>query len=142
MSLLDFELIDLPIEFKQINPNDFDISLYNVEPKIIISPNEKGYISEQVTTKLTPTLHKKNTVVINAGVGQGKSFSVIELIKEYSKLEEYVVILAVPYNNLINQYISDLSANGDRNAPAVFSMIDIDNYTFDTPLNTGLNYGF
>ncbi len=145
MSLIDFELIELPIEFKQINPQDFDSTLYNVEPKVIITPNDEGYISEQITSVLNPTLHKKNTVIINAGVGQGKSFSVIELIKEYSKLEEYVVILAVPYNNLINQYTAELSAKNDEDnyVPNVFSMLNIDNYSFiDTPLNSTLNYGF
>ena len=142
MSLLDFALIDLPIEFKQVNPEDFDSTLYKAEPKVIITPNDKGYISEQIISSLNPTLHTKNTVVINAGVGQGKSYSVIELIKEYSKLEEYVIILAVPYNNLINQYISDLSIDGVNNNPLVFNMMDIDNYTFDIPLNNVLNYGF
>jgi hypothetical protein len=142
MSLLDFELQDLPIEFKTINPDDFDSQYYAVNPKNIITPNDNGYISDQVTDLIGQTLNIKNTVVINAGVGQGKSYAVIELIKKYSQIEEYIVILAVPYNNLINQYISDLSVDGVNNNPVVFNMMDIDNYTFDIPLNTVLNYGF
>lgn len=142
MSLLDFELQDLPIEFKTINPDDFDSQYYVVNPKNIITPNDNGYISDQVTDLIGQTLNIKNTVVINAGVGQGKSYAVIELIKKYSQIEEYIVILAVPYNNLINQYISDLSVDGVNNNPVVFNMMDIDNYTFDIPLNTVLNYGF
>lgn len=142
MSLLDFELIDLPVEFKQINPNDFDNTLYNVAPKTIITPNDQGFISPQIVSNLIPKLHTKDTVVINAGVGQGKSYSVIELIKEYSKLEEYVVILAVPFNNLINQYVADLTAESDINTSSVFNMMKINNYTFETFTNTPLNYGF
>lgn len=142
MSLIDFELIELPIEFKQINPQDFDSILYKVEPKVIITPNDEGYISEQITSLLNPTLHKKNTVIINAGVGQGKSYSVIELIKEYSKLEEYVVILAVPFNNLINQYVTDLTAESNINSSSVFNMMKINNYTFGTFTDTLSNYGF
>ncbi len=142
MSLLDFALIDLPIEFKQINPEDFDSTFYKVESKKIITPNNKGFISKQVKTILSPTFHKKNTVVINAGVGQGKSYSVIELIKKYSMLEEYIIILAVPYNNLINQYISDLSIDGVNNNPLVFNMMDVDNYTFDISSDNVMNYGF
>ena len=142
MSLLDFELIDLPVEFKQINPNDFDNTLYNVAPKTIIIPNEQGFISPQIESNLSSKLHAKDTVVINAGVGQGKSYSVIKLIKEYSKLEEYVVILAVPFNNLINQYVADLTAESDINTSSVFNMMKINNYTFETFTNTPLNYGF
>lgn len=142
MSLLDFELIDLPVEFKQINPNDFDNTLYNVAPKTIIIPNEQGFISPQIESNLSSKLHAKDTVVINAGVGQGKSYSVIKLIKEYSKLEEYVVILAVPFNNLINQYVADLTAESDINTSSVFNMMKINNYTFETFTNTPSNYGF
>jgi len=142
MSLIDFELIDLPVEFKQINPDDFDNTLYNVAPKTIITPNDQGFISPQIVSNLIPKLHTKDTVVINAGVGQGKSYSVIELIKEYSKLEEYVVILAVPFNNLINQYVADLTAESDINTSSVFNMMKINNYTFETFTNTPLNYGF
>ena len=142
MSLLDFELIDLHVEFKKINPDDFDNTLYNVAPKTIITPNDQGFISPQIVSNLIPKLHTKDTVVINAGVGQGKSYSVIELIKEYSKLEEYVVILAVPFNNLINQYVADLTAESDINTSSVFNMMKINNYTFETFTDTPLNYGF
>lgn len=46
MSFIDFELIDIPIEFKEINPSDFDSKYYNVEEKIIIEPNKEGHIQE------------------------------------------------------------------------------------------------
>jgi 3-dehydroquinate dehydratase len=78
MSLLDFELLDVPIEFKQINPDDFDSQYYEVNPKHIITPNEEGYISSQIIDLIEESYDEKNTVVINAGVGQGKSYAVIE----------------------------------------------------------------
>lgn len=38
----------------------------------------------------------KNTVIINAGVGQGKSQTIIDKAIDYSKSGEYIVVIAVP----------------------------------------------
>lgn len=106
---IDFQLIDIPIEFKEINPSDFDSRYYNVEDKIVIEPNDDddGFISDS----LMPILHKgfdeKNTVVINAGVGQGKSTAILGMASKYSNTGNHVVIIAVPSHNLIEQYVSD-----------------------------------
>ena len=147
MSLLDFELQDLPIEFKQINPEDFDSQYYEVNPKNIITPNDEGYISNQIIDLISESYDENNTVVINAGVGQGKSYAVIEMIKKYSKLDEYVVILAVPYNSLIKQYEEDLIKDTDENrisGSEVFNMLDIDHMNFQDSLEDTelINYGF
>lgn len=147
MSLLDFELQDLPIEFKQINPEDFESQYYEVDPKNIITPNDEGYISSQIIELIGQSYDKKNTVVINAGVGQGKSYAVIEMIKKYSKLDEYVVILAVPYNSLIKQYEEDITkyTNGDSVCKSeIFNMLDIEHLNFvESSENTELmNYGY
>lgn len=95
MSSLNFELQDLPIEFKQINHYDFDSQYYTVNPKYIVTPNEDGYISNQITELIRESYDEKNTVVINAGVGQGKSYAVIEMVKNYTNFDEYIIILAV-----------------------------------------------
>lgn len=147
MSLHDFELQDLAIEFKQINPEDFDSQYYEVNPKNIITPNDEGYISNQILELIGDTYDEKNTVVINAGVGQGKSYAVIEMMKNYARTGQYVVILAVPYNSLIKQYEDDLSKDTNENSISkseIFNMLDIEKLNFvESSENTDLmNYGF
>lgn len=118
MNNTDFKIVDIPIEFKEINPSDFDSNFYDVSEKEIVTPNNEGYISDELQDKLLPDLYNKNTVVINAGVGQGKSYSVIKLIAQYFKQdnyllnEKYIVILAVPFKSLIQQYYDDLIKEG------------------------------
>lgn len=120
---IDFELIDIPIEFKEINKSDFDSRYYHVEDKIVIEPNDEGFISES----LLPILHKgfdeKNTVVINAGVGQGKSKGIIELAERYTQTGNHIVVIAVPYNNLIEQYVAECSFVPDYE---VFNFLNIE----------------
>jgi nitrogen regulatory protein PII len=147
MSLLDFELLNVPIEFKQINPDDFDSQYYEVNHKHMITPNEAGYISNQIIDLIKESYDEKNTVVINAGVGQGKSYSVIEMIKGYASIDEYVIILAVPYNSLIKQYVEDITketSTENISESKVFSMLDIESLNFaESSENTELmNYGY
>ncbi|WP_449400501.1 DEAD/DEAH box helicase family protein [Chryseobacterium wanjuense] len=104
---------DYPIEFKQINPSDFN-EHYNVDEKIQISPNDEGYISDSLMPILEAGYEVQNTIVINAGVGQGKSKSVIDLAVKYANDDNYLVIVAVPFNNLIHQYIEDFSNHTDK----------------------------
>lgn len=99
---------DIPIEFKEINPIDFN-EYYSVDEKIIIEPNEEGFISDVLQPIFDEGFDTQNTVVINAGVGQGKSHSVINMLTKYANSDDYLVIVAVPYNNLINQYVKDIS---------------------------------
>ena len=99
MNNTDFKIVDIPIEFKEINPSDFDSNFYDVSEKEIVTPNNDGFISDELQNKLLPDLYNKNTVVINAGVGQGKSYSVIRLIETYFKddinnfKEKYLIFL-------------------------------------------------
>jgi len=101
--------VNIPIEFKQINPEDFDSNYYNVSPKEIIEPNEEGYINDALTPILDSSKDVKSTVVINAGVGQGKSYTIIEVATKYAIDDKYIVIIAVPYKSLIEQYYLECS---------------------------------
>ncbi len=144
MSFVDFELIDIPIEFKEINPSDFDNKYYKVEDKIIIKPNGGGFIGDTLLPNLDRGFKEKNTVVINAGVGQGKSKAILEMAEKYCKTGEHIVIIAVPYNNLIEQYVKDCSSfmpeyqifnlsEIEKEANNIFKRDDvdvIDNYRF------------
>lgn len=109
MNLPNTHFTDFPIEFKEINPDDFPH--FEVGEKIIISPNEEGYINEPLQQNIN--LAEKNTLIINAGVGQGKTYSIIEIIKRYyDESENYLIIVAVPYVSLVQQYLNDIVAKG------------------------------
>lgn len=91
---------DFPIDFKQINPEDFPDSI--VDDKIIISPNSEGYISSELKRNIQ--LDEKNTVVINAAVGQGKTTAILEILKEYYDNTDYIIFIASPFVSLVEQY--------------------------------------
>ena len=99
---------DFPIEFKQINPEDFP--QFEVLEKSIISPNSQGYIKDALNEKLR--LGDKNTVVINAGVGQGKTHAIIDIVKQYYEREEFVIFIASPFVSLVEQYYKDVLEKG------------------------------
>ncbi|MBU2939856.1 DEAD/DEAH box helicase family protein [Lacinutrix sp. C3R15] len=118
---------DTPIEFKEINHTDFDSNLYKVEPKEIVEPNDEGYLSDNLTPILTKDLHEKNTTVINAGVGQGKTTAIIEVIKEFANSKDYIVVIAVPFKSLIEQY-EEVCIKNDISKHRIFNQLEIDKY--------------
>lgn len=91
---------NFPIDFKQINPEDFPNFI--VDEKIIISPNSEGYISSELKRNIQ--LDEKNTVVINAAVGQGKTTAILEILKEYYDNTDYIIFIASPFVSLVEQY--------------------------------------
>ncbi|WP_252339336.1 DEAD/DEAH box helicase family protein [Riemerella anatipestifer] len=120
---------DYPIEFKEINPEDFQyifnpdgtreerncFEIENNGEKIIVSPNEDGYINEELQSHIE--LEHKNTVVINAAVGQGKSYSIIQIIKRYYDAmqnggQQYLIFVASPFVSLVKQYYDDIVEAG------------------------------
>ncbi|MEI2755786.1 MAG: DEAD/DEAH box helicase [Chitinophagaceae bacterium] len=108
--------VNLPIEFKEINPEDFPGFVIEGNAKTIISPDEEGFIGTKLRNVIN--LLDKNTVVLNAGVGQGKSTACIDIAKAYysqynSRNEhEYTVIVVAPYISIINQYHEKLIDKG------------------------------
>ncbi|HRE78479.1 MAG TPA: DEAD/DEAH box helicase family protein [Flavobacterium sp.] len=119
MDLPNSHFRDYPIEFKEINPKDFP--LFEVNNKEIIHPNEEGYINDSMQSKIQ--LEEKNSVVLNAFVGCGKSYAIIQTIKEYYNNTNYLIIVASPYVSLVEQYVNDI--HKDANIPKE----DIYNYT-------------
>lgn len=120
---------DYPIEFKEINPEDFkytfqsdgtrvernDFNIENNGEKVIIEPNDEGYINEVLQEALQ--LEHKNTVVINAAVGQGKSYAIIQTIKMYydkiqNEDQKYLIFVASPFVSLVKQYCEDIEKAG------------------------------
>lgn len=108
MNLPNTHFEDFPIEFKQINPEDF--SNFHTTEKVIISPDNNGYIKTPLTNHIK--LYDKNTVVINAGVGQGKTTAIIDIVKQYYTNTDYVLFLASPFVSLVEQYYKDILEKG------------------------------
>lgn len=122
MELPNIHFQDFPIEFKEINPSDFKYkdsfgtrtNGFEVPEKTIIEPNEDGYIYEN----LIPFIHldNKDTVVINAPVGYGKSYAIIKTIEKiYYEVPNSLVIVATPFVSLVQQYVDDIAK--DTNIP-------------------------
>src|SRR5690606_16667442 len=99
---------DFPIEYKQINPEDFPH--FETSDKVIIAPNNQGYIKDALLEKIE--LEESNTVLINAGVGQGKTHAIIDIVKQYFDMQEYVIFIASPFVSLVEQYYRDILEKG------------------------------
>jgi len=79
--------------------------------KDLIEPNEDGKIYDSLRRKLD--LQTKNTSVINIGVGQGKTYTILKIVEEYFKDDaDAYIIIAVPYVSLVDQYVKELIENG------------------------------
>ena len=126
MSKNDLLLQNIPIEFKEIRPSDFDTTLYSTSTNVV-QEDENGYISNDVVSIVKNNYDEKNIVVINSGVGQGKTKAVLKMIHNYSKNDEYVVLVAVPYNSLIKQYVEDIQKEG-VNGSKIFNFLKFDEY--------------
>lgn len=108
MNLPNSYFEDFPIEFKEINPEDFPN--FGVDDKILITPDEHGYIDTALQSNID--LLDKNTIVINAAVGQGKTYSIINIVKRYYEEESHIIFLASPYVSLVQQYYDKIRILG------------------------------
>jgi hypothetical protein len=104
MELISVTPVQSEIKYKQINCEDFRDNGYTVT-KDTITPTSEGYISDQIKSAFH--FDEKSTVVINAGVGQGKTFTVMEIAKQYFE-SGFLLVFAVPYKSLIDQYRTEL----------------------------------
>jgi len=97
-----------PIQYKELSHADFEG--YNFEDDNVteIVPDSDDYISDFLLQNIQ--LEKKDTTVINASVGQGKTTAIISITKEYYKKKEegYVIILVAPFKSLLDQYKNSL----------------------------------
>ncbi len=111
-----------PIDYFKLEPVDFiePLGLENAElanaytereltlkTKDILTLDENGYIRDSLEQHLN--LDEKNTTVVNCAVGQGKTSSLLRIIKDYSEQHDDVYfVFAVPFVSLISQYERDL----------------------------------
>ncbi|MDQ6471395.1 DEAD/DEAH box helicase family protein [Flavobacterium sp. LHD-80] len=117
---------DFPIEFKEINPSDFpEFEIENNNEKIIIEPNDEGFINDALQPHIA--LEDKNTVIVNASVGNGKSYSVIQTIKRYYNSDEnYLIIVATPFKSLVEQYVNDIHIDAEIPIEQIFNYLELD----------------
>lgn len=117
------EIIENEIQFKRILPEDFEGPFRATLQTV--APNELGYISDAIEPLLR--LEDKNTVVLNAGVGQGKTTLIINKIAHQCYTQGYLVVFIAPYLSLIKQYNQDLISSGIPSD----QIVDFQNVTSD-----------
>lgn len=135
MIIKEENLEAFPIQFKEINYSDFPGYNRIDEEKIIVTPNEEGFISEKLRDNVD--LFNNDTTIINAGVGQGKTTAIIEFIKHYyektvDESANYKIIVVTPFKALNSKYEIDIS-----------KAIGIDGLCFDyETLSLNINHDF
>lgn len=125
MNLPNVHFKDFSIDFKEINPEDFiadDKMIFDVGKKIIIEPNDDGYIHDALQDKIV--ISDKNTVVVNAQVGCGKSFTIIKLIKRiYDTDKNSLILVVTPFVSLVQQYVDELTTTGEIPKSQIFNYL-------------------
>ncbi|MCB4234099.1 DEAD/DEAH box helicase family protein [Kaistella anthropi] len=72
---------------------------------------ESGRVYDALSEHLN--LQTKDTTVINIGVGQGKTYTILKTVQKYfTEHPDTYIIVAVPYVSLVSQYVEELIANG------------------------------
>lgn len=117
--------VDFPVEFKEINPEDFNTvpEQFTVADKKILSVDQQGYI-----TSLSDhiQLDTKETLVLNAPVGSGKSYQILQLIKKIIREEPTSrIILAVPFVSLVEQYVNELKVISEISKSEIYDYSDL-----------------
>lgn len=105
------------IEYKRLSPIDFSPDYYIENNSITeLTPDDNGYVGDSLLENIN--LQNKNTVVVNTGVGTGKSTACISIAKKYLEQydekgnSKYVVVFVAPFISLINQYHKKLIEAG------------------------------
>lgn len=99
---------NFPIKFKKINVEDFPH--FEVDEKVNLELNN-GYIGDSFIDNIF--IEASNTVVLNCGVGSGKTTAIIRAIKQFYENEDYVIFIASPFVSLVEQYYNDVQDKGE-----------------------------
>lgn len=128
---------NFPVEFKEINNTDFHLEYtrsedgrkllkkgFKVSEKKIISQDNKGYINKSFQKSID--INEKNTVVLNASVGSGKSYAIIQTIKKYyNSKQDYLILVASPFVSLVEQYVKDIHKDAKIPFEKIYNYSDL-----------------
>lgn len=119
-----------PIQYKELSHSDFEGYTFEDNNVTEIVSDSNGYISDFLLQNIQ--LDKKDTTVINASVGQGKTTAIISIAKEYYKKrdEGYIVLLIAPFKSLLDQYKNSLQKLEIPDAD-IFDYRELDNENDD-----------
>jgi hypothetical protein len=96
----------LPIEYKQIDIEDFNKCGYAAR-KTIINLDNDGYLGENIIK--TINVKEKSTDVLNVTTGCGKTTTIYQLIEKITKEEpKAIIIVATPFLSLVEKDSSKL----------------------------------
>ena len=96
---------EFPIEYKQLNVEDF--SDVFATSKLELEIKDTQYLNDVLQDKIN--FKKRNTTVINAPVGNGKSFAIIQTVKRlYEASDDYLIFIASPFVSLVEQYYQNV----------------------------------
>jgi len=105
---------------KDFNPENVE-PYYDVE-EILIKASNDGYVSEELINYLTnDNYNEVNSIVINSGVGQGKTVAVHQIAKQYLD-DDYVVIIAAPFRSLVEKYVDHFVDEENISRESITSM--------------------
>ncbi len=105
------------IQFKSFPVERFNSNNYKINEVQRFSPNKHGWISDNLLAKIKQpdVFDREETVIVNFGVGKGKTYTAHRLILEYAKQEDTLVIVASPYKSLVDRDYSKLSRLNTEN---------------------------
>ena len=99
------------IEYKEVDADQFISCGYNVKQSEIITDN-KGFVTDDLVTKIDITQKSKSTDVINVATGSGKTTAVYRLIKKIiTEDSKSIVIMATPFKALVEKDMEELTSD-------------------------------
>lgn len=122
---------DFPIEFKKIRK--INVSGFSETPagkrningftfsKYIHKEIRSRYLNEVLQSLIH--LKEKDTMVISAPVGSGKSYAIIQTIKRFYDAtdQDYFIIVATPFVSLVEQYVNEIHTKGGISADQIYN---------------------
>lgn len=119
----DFELKDIDGVYRKFSIEDFNEPEFDVIESEV-TPNEDGYVSDEIYQLAREKINQENSTVINAAVGQGKTTAVFKIIKEHFENTTDIIVIAVPFRALVQKYKEKISS--DINADYITTIFDLE----------------
>jgi hypothetical protein len=118
------DLVSTPIDYYQFFQDDFmELNYFN---DIKLVPDSNGFVTEEIISAVLEVDaeaikygNKKISYLINSGVGQGKTTSLLQLAKYYS--QDYIVIILSPFEALVEMYMDKLTSSVEDSS-TIFNM--------------------